>query len=139
MTEIAIRRGDDPDVDADRAGASQPFELLFLEHAEQLDLKLQRNFSHLVQEKSPPVGQLKPANLRRNGPCEGALFMSEEFAFEESGWNGRTVELDKSPLATVAEIVKRPRHELLSAACFTQNQHGGVRRRDGLDMFENPP
>ena len=37
-TEIAVGRGDDADIDMNRPGAAQAFELLLLEHSKQLDL-----------------------------------------------------------------------------------------------------
>src|SRR6266513_3904663 len=49
-TEIAVGRGDDADIDMNRPSAAQTFELLLLEHSEQLDLQFQRNFPHLVEE-----------------------------------------------------------------------------------------
>jgi hypothetical protein len=74
-------------------------------HSEQFDLKLQGNFAHLVEKERPPVSEFKPANLCGDGSGEGALFMAEEFAFQQAcGYRG-AIELDERSFSAIAEIV----------------------------------
>src|SRR5204863_6204010 len=117
-TEIAVGRGDDADIDMNRPSAAQTFELLLLEHSEQLDLQFQRNFPHLVEEDRSAVGQFKPADLGGNRAGECAFFMPKELALQQPRRNRGAIELDECSLAPTTAIVKRPRDELFPATCF---------------------
>src|SRR3990167_5375395 len=81
--EVAVGRRDHPDPDPDGRSA-HALELPFLEHAEQLRLKVERQLADLVQEDGPSVGQLEAADLPRERPREGALLVAEQLALEES-------------------------------------------------------
>jgi len=50
------------------------------------------NLAHLVEEEGAAMGQLKAAEALRNGAGKGAFFVPEEFAFEQAGGDGGTVE-----------------------------------------------
>ncbi len=67
LGEIAVGRRDEPDVDADGAVAAQPLELLFLQHAQEFRLQLERDVADLVEEQRAAVRQLEPADLLRDG------------------------------------------------------------------------
>ena len=90
-------------------------------------MQLQRNIPDLVEEKCALVRQFKPADLLRDGPREGAPFVSEQFAFEQARGDGGAIHLDKSPLPPGAEVVNRSRDHLLAGACLTLDQHGRIR------------
>ena len=60
--EIAIGCGDDAHVHANRLAAADRLELLFLEHAQELDLGLERQLADLVEEQRSAVGDLEPAD-----------------------------------------------------------------------------
>ena len=62
--EVAIRRGDQPDVHADRSRAAQPLELLFLQHPQQLRLQLQRNVADFVEEQRAAVAPARSGRSR---------------------------------------------------------------------------
>src|SRR3546814_4387236 len=53
--QVDIGRRDDADVDMHRPVAAQPLHLPGLEHAQQLDLRGQRQVAHLVQEQRAAV------------------------------------------------------------------------------------
>src|SRR5262245_24092466 len=56
--QIAIRAGDHTHVGAQRARPANPLELLLLEHAQQLRLRLERQLADLVEEERAAVGEL---------------------------------------------------------------------------------
>ena len=60
--EVAVGRGHEPDVDADRPGAAKAFELLLLQHPQQLRLQLQGDVTDLVQKQRPAMRQLESAD-----------------------------------------------------------------------------
>ena len=59
--EVAVGGRDDADVDLDRLGAADALELALLQHAQQLDLHLQRQVADLVEEQGAAVGELEAA------------------------------------------------------------------------------
>ena len=79
--EVPVRGGQQPDIDANRPGAAEPFELLLLQHTQQLRLQLQRNIADLVQEERAAVRHLEAADPLGDCPGKGALLVSEELAF----------------------------------------------------------
>jgi hypothetical protein len=83
--QVAVRRGDHADVDADRLAAADALELALLEDAEELHLRVGRDVADLVEEDRAAVGQLEAAEppLRRAG--EGAVLVAEELALDEPG------------------------------------------------------
>ncbi len=57
--EIAVRRGDDADVDLDVARLAEPPDRLLLEHAQELHLQPERQLADLVEEERAAVGFLE--------------------------------------------------------------------------------
>jgi hypothetical protein len=63
-----------------------------LQDAQQFGLELERNLADLIQKYCSPIGQLKPADLLRDGAGKGASLMPKQFTFQQSGWDGRAVQ-----------------------------------------------
>ena len=80
--EVAVRRGDEADVDLDRLRTADPLELLLLQDAQQLRLELERDLADLVEEQRAAVGHLEAADLLGDGAGEGAPLVPEELALE---------------------------------------------------------
>src|SRR5882672_1608596 len=97
LPQIAISGCDQACIGSQRARASQTFELPFLEHAQQLGLKLERDVADLIQKYRSAIGQFKAADALRDSAGKSAFLVSEELAFEQARWNGGTVELNKGP------------------------------------------
>jgi hypothetical protein len=106
--------------------ATHPFEFPGLQHPQKLDLRGQGNFPHFIQEDGAAVGLLKAADFLAQGPGEGPFLMAEEFAFQQGGRVGGTVDDHKGSLLAVAQAVNGPGHQLLAGAAFSLDEHGGV-------------
>src|SRR2546430_11456982 len=63
--EVAVRGGDQTDVDGDRPCPAETLELVFLQHAQELRLQLEWDPAHLRQEEPSPVSQLRPTGPLR--------------------------------------------------------------------------
>ena len=61
LLEIAVGRRHHAHVDLDRLGAADALELALLQHAQQLDLHVERQVADLVEEQRAAVGQLEAA------------------------------------------------------------------------------
>src|SRR5690606_28309460 len=81
--QVAIGRGNEPDIHLDRLCAADTLELAFLQHAEELHLKRRRDIADLIQEERAPIGQLESADALVGGPGEGALLMAKQLALEK--------------------------------------------------------
>ncbi len=77
LLEIAIGRGHDPHVDAQRLRATHPLELLLFERPEDLRLERKRKIANLVEEERAAMGELEPAWLALCGAGESPLLVAE--------------------------------------------------------------
>ena len=124
LEQVAIGRGNDPDIDPDRRRAADPIELALLEDAEQLDLSLERQFADLVEEESAAVGQFEAADSPRDGAGEGSLLVAEQLALDEPDGQGGAVDLDQR---LVARAGSSSGWRGRSAPCPCRSRHGSVR------------
>ena len=58
VLEVAVRGGDDPDVDLARLGTADAAHLAVLERAEKLGLQIDRQLAELVEEQGAAVGAI---------------------------------------------------------------------------------
>ena len=66
------------------ARAAEPLDLPFLEHAQQLDLHVERQVADLVEEDRRVVGELEAADLARQRSGEGAALAAEQLALDRA-------------------------------------------------------
>ncbi len=126
LLEVLVGGRDHPHVDGHGPRPPYRFELLLLEDAEDLGLRLQGHVPDLIEEQRPPVGQLELAFLGGEGAREGAPGMAEELALDELLGDGRAVDLDEGSGRPQALGVDGPRHQLLAGAVLTEDQHPPV-------------
>src|ERR1044071_5490301 len=61
LSQVAVGGGDEPDVNRNRPGSSQPLERLLLESPEQFGLQIERNVTNFIQKQGASVRHLEPA------------------------------------------------------------------------------
>src|SRR5216684_3882591 len=83
------------------------------------------------------MGEFQSTDLLADGAGERPFFMSKQFAFEQTGRNGSTVEFDKRAVLTLAVVVNSARHQLLARPRVAQQQHGRIAGCDRLHQFQN--
>jgi hypothetical protein len=93
LFKILICRGYYPHIDSSRLRTSESFELLLLNHAQELRLKLDRQFANFIEEKRTAIGGLKATYSMCQGSSKGASLMSKEFALDQRSGNGPTKEV----------------------------------------------
>lgn len=135
--EIAIAGGEDAGVDADSSGSTEALELLILEHAQQLGLELEGNFSNFIKEKSATVGEFEASHFLGDGAGEGSLFMAEKFALEEAGGNGGAVELYEGTVAARTHHVNGAGDALFAGSGLAGDKDGGVGVGDDGGVVEH--
>ena len=80
--QIAIRGGEQANVNLDRAVAADAFEFAFLEHAKQFRLQVEGDFAHFVEEQGALISQFEAAFAAFGRARKGPAFMAEKFAFD---------------------------------------------------------
>src|SRR5207245_7871566 len=95
-----------------------PLEFLLLQHTQQLRLQCRRDVAYFVQQQSAFISHFEAPDLLRDGSGEGALLMTEQFAFLQIHWNRRAVQLDKWASATPTGIVNSMCDEFLACTGF---------------------
>ena len=65
LAQVAVGRGDDAHVGADRRAAADRGVLALLQHAQQARLRLDRHVADLVEEQGAALGLLEAAGIAR--------------------------------------------------------------------------
>ena len=97
-------------------------------------MQFERDLTDLIKEERSAVRHFKAADLLGDGSSECPLFMAEQFALKQTGRSRCAIQLDERPVVPPAEPVNRT---LLAGSRFTENQHGGIGRRDDPDLFQD--
>ena len=130
--QVLVGGGDDADIDLARTGTADAHDLSVLEHAQQAGLHGQGKLADLVEEHGPPVGQFEIPRLalaRRAG--EGAGHVAEHLGFGQGLGDAAAIHLEKDLVLAVAPAVGQPGEDVLAHAGLAQDEHRGVRGRDG--------
>ena len=112
-----------------RLRAAEPLDLPLFQHAQQLDLHVERQVADLVEEDRRVIRQLEASDLSRERAGEGALLAAEQLALDERRGNRRAVHAHHRPPAARAQLVDLGREELLAGAGLAEQQHRRVGRR----------
>src|SRR5882724_12974137 len=107
-------------------GAAQSFKLLLLQNPQQLRLQFERNIADFIQEQRAAIRRFETSDLLRDSSSEGALFMTEELAFEQPQRDRRAVELDERPIPAPAVCVNGLRDKFLAGTGFTFDENCGI-------------
>src|SRR4029453_14448152 len=92
----------------------------------------------LREENRAAVGGHELAGLLAHRPGEAAFLVAEELGLDELLGDRRAIDLDQRPVLARAELVDRPRHQLLAGAALAGDQYGGGGRSRQLDSFAQP-
>ena len=125
--EVAAGRGDDANVDALHRVAADRFDLLLLQHAQQLGLQGERHVADLVEEQRAAVGEPELAVAAAPlGAGIGAGGDAEELGFEQRVGNGGDVDADERPRRARAGGMDAVRQQLLAGTGLAEQQHRAV-------------
>ena len=100
--EFAVGGGEDAGVEFDGLATADAFELALLEDAEEFGLELRGEFADFIEEDGAAGGGFELAGFAFDGAGEGAFFVAEEFAFEETFAEDGAVEGEEGAFGAVA-------------------------------------
>ena len=89
--QVTIGGADKARVNFDRRVATDRDERLFLYGSKQFGLHWNRQFPQLIQKQSSSVGVFELSDSPAGGSSEGTLFVTEEFAFQNTVGQGRAL------------------------------------------------
>src|SRR5262245_15290848 len=135
--QVPVRRRQDPHVHGDRLIASDALELTLLEDPQQLGLKFEGKAADLVEKHRAAVLELEASDAAAQSTGERASLVAEELALQQIRWNRRTAEPDERVRNATASAMEGAGDELLPRSRLPMNEHGGVDRRHGLDVFQD--
>jgi len=116
-------------------------ERLFLQHAEQLDLRAPRQIANLVEEQRAAVGEFEPASALAVSTRKRALLVTEQFRLDERIGQGRHVDRHEGMLGARTRVVNGTRQHLFAGTALASDQDRGTARRgpgDGVDGLGHP-
>ena len=135
--QVAVGRGDQPHVDAERPRAAEALELVLLQHAQDLGLRVRAHVADFVEEQRAAVGLLEAADALLVGAGERALFVAEQLRFEQVLLQRGAVHLDEVARGAVRVVVDGAGDQLLAGAGFAADEHGRVALGDLADDGEH--
>ena len=106
---------------------------LVLQEAQHGHLRPRRQRVDLVEEQSPPVGDLHEARQSRVRIGEGAALVTEQLALHQRVRQRPAVDRHEGAVASVAPVVDRARRELLAGASLPLDDHRHVVPGDPVD------
>src|SRR5213080_1240156 len=137
LRQLHVGGRDDPHVDLDAAVGAELLDLALLEHAQELQLHVERDALDLVEEERAAGGELDLAHPVVDRPREGAALVAEELALEERVREGRAVDGDEAAALALALEVDGARGELLARARLAVDEDGRVVLRQHADGLED--
>src|SRR5262249_38290860 len=139
LFQVLVGCGNHPNINPGSTGAADGLKLTFLEHAEQLGLKLQWHVSNFVEKESATICKREPADMGIDCACKSSSFVPKELAFEKASRHGRAVHLHQVSASARAELVDRSRDDFLACAGLPANQDRRARSCHGLHLTEDWP
>src|SRR5262249_14103705 len=125
LLQIAVRRGDEADVDAHRLDAADALELALLQRAQEPPPHLDGGLAELDAEERAAVRELEAPRFAAHGAGERAALVAEELALDELLRDRRAIDLDEGLPASGRVIVQRAGDELLAGTALAGDEHRG--------------
>ena len=121
--QVLVRRRDEPEIDLDRALGADGVDLALLQRAQQLHLRIERQFADLVEEQRAAVGLGELAGVLLGGAGEGALLVAEQDGLDEVLRQRAAIDGDERPAAPLRPALDRAGEQFLADAGFALDQH----------------
>ena len=122
VLQVRVGRGDDADVDGDRARLAERGDLAGFEEAQELGLQVESELADFVEEERAFAGGANETELVAVGAGEGAAPMAKEVALEQVPRDGGAVERDERLAAAVGEVVDGAGENFLPGAALAGDE-----------------
>ena len=132
IAEVAVRGGDDADIDRHRPGAADAIDHALLDGAQKLRLQPHVHLGDFIEQQRAAARLLELADAARHRAGERALFMAEQLGFEQVLGNRGAIDRDERGARTMGFRMHEAGEHLLAGAGLAGDQHRGIARRDLL-------
>src|SRR6266481_1554578 len=122
LSQVAIGRGDDPEIRMLRRERTYRAELLFLQNAEELGLQIERQLANLIEKRRTVVGCLDQSDFVVDSPGERPLRVPEQLAFHQGANHRGAIHGDER--AVCVYIMDSPGDQLFAGSGLAQQQRG---------------
>ncbi len=96
------------------------------ENAEQFGLQFEGHFADFIEKKSSAVGFFKAPGAALGGSGKRALFMAEEFAFDQVLRKGGAVHGNEWAGGAIAFFVNKTGQDFLARSAFALDQYRNI-------------
>jgi hypothetical protein len=139
LLKILVCRRHYAHIDSSCLRTPKPFEFLLLNRTQELGLKLERQIADFVEKKGAAIRRLKMPYSVSHRTCKGTSLMSKQFALQQGGGYGRTIDCHKPALPAWAGVMNRSGDYFLARTRLSPDEHGTANRRHGLNVFKYSP
>ena len=136
--QVDVGGGHDTDVGLLHLGGADLHVFAVLQHAEQHDLRAQREFADLVEEEGAAVGLLEIPLAGLRGSGEGTLLVSEQFGVDSPFGDASAVDCEVLAVAAEAVLMYYAGDVFLAHAALAGDEHGEVGGGYGHGCLEGP-
>ncbi len=137
LNEIAVRGGDDADINLDRAFGTDRVYLSFLNGAKQFDLHIERKLADFVQKKGAAIGFDKFAGMFFRGTGKSTFLMAEKNAFDQVFRDRAAIDGDKRVPCAVAFALNGACDQFFPDTAFAFDQDGNVGLGGAATQFKD--
>jgi hypothetical protein len=120
LAEVAVSRGDDPDVHLDALVAPYPLEFALLKDPEQLGLQLRPEIADLIEKYGAPVGDLQPPLAHFVRPRESAPLVAEQLTLQKLVAKRNAVDHHERPIVAGTPLMDPAREDFLAGATLAE-------------------
>ena len=128
--QVAVGRGDQPDLDVAHLRRTDALDFAVLDHAQQFGLHGHGGFAHFVEKNRASIGVFKQARASVRGAGERAADVPEELAFEQRIHDRGTVAHGEPLGGDGTHLVDGVGDEFLARSGRAGKQDVGVMVRD---------
>jgi hypothetical protein len=132
---VAVGRRDHAHVGLQHLRGAHAHEGARLQHAQQLDLQVQRHLGDLVQEQRASARALEKALVLAVRAREAALLVAEDLRLDQVRRDRPAVDRQERLGAPARQVVHRARDHLLAAAALARDEHRHRRARHAQDLL----
>ena len=131
-----VSGGDDADIGLNLVGTAETFKGVPFQNSKQFGLAVEAHLADLVQEDRSMVSTFELAEMLFCGSSECALFVAEEFAFQQRFIERGAVHGDVGAGRPEARIVYHARDEFFAGTALTRDEHGGFGGGTSANKFQ---
>jgi hypothetical protein len=87
--------------------SANAFDLMFLQHSQQSNLRCQRQLAYFIEKERATIRSFKPPSALIGCAGEAASFVTKQLGVDQFGWYGTTVDANSRLAAVVRSLARK--------------------------------